>query len=511
MRPAVFWPPALVLIAALTASLVNYDGFVAFVGAVNEAMLSRFGWLVSLITFSAVALVGVIFLSPLGAARIGGARAKPILSRWNWFAITLTTTIATGILFWGAAEPMYHLADPPDFAGVDGDPRGAARFALSTVYLHWSITPYAIYAVSGLAFALAFHNLKGGYSFSALIAALIGRRPPRALGDIVDALALFALVTGVAASLGAGVMTLVNGLGIVAGLQDTVWSRLAVTVGIVLVYVVSSISGLQRGIRILSDINIRFFIAMCAFVLFAGPTVAIVTLGAESLGQYARDFLPRSLGLGGILRDPWTLDWTVFFFANWLAWAPVTALFLGRIAVGYTVREFIAFNMLLPASFGAAWMTIFGGASIMAEGETAGALSAALSAEGPEAVIYALFGTLPLTGVLVVGFVFATFISFVTAMDSNTHSITGVCLRSDAVEDMEGPTAIGVKLFWGILIGAVSWTMTATNGIDGMRLLVNLGGAPGLFILTGSGVVLLRIMLFGAAALNSDGGQSSES
>ncbi len=511
MRPAVFWPPALVLIAALTASLVNYDGFVAFVGAVNEAMLSRFGWLVSLITFSAVALVGVIFLSPLGAARIGGARAKPILSRWNWFAITLTTTIATGILFWGAAEPMYHLADPPDFAGVDGDPRGAARFALSTVYLHWSITPYAIYAVSGLAFALAFHNLKGGYSFSALIAALIGRRPPRALGDIVDALALFALVTGVAASLGAGVMTLVNGLGIVAGLQDTVWSRLAVTVGIVLVYVVSSISGLQRGIRILSDINIRFFIAMCAFVLFAGPTVAIVTLGAESLGQYARDFLPRSLGLGGILRDPWTLDWTVFFFANWLAWAPVTALFLGRIAVGYTVREFIAFNMLLPASFGAAWMTIFGGASIMAEGETAGALSAALSAEGPEAVIYALFGTLPLTGVLVVGFVFATFISFVTAMDSNTHSITGVCLRSDAVEDMEGPTAIGVKLFWGILIGAVSWTMTATNGIDGMRLLVNLGGAPGLFILTGSGVVLLRIMLFGAAALNSDDGQSSES
>ena len=498
IRPAVFWPPAVILLLAVAASLIDFDGFVAAVTAMNNGMLSRFGWAFSLFSFAAVVLAAVIFFSPLGGVRIGGADAKPILKRWNWFAITLCTTIATGLLFWGTAEPMFHVTAPPDFADVEG-----ARFALSTLYLHWAITPYAIYATPALAFALAYYNLGGAYSLSGPFKLVIGKSAQGAAGNLIDALALFALVVGVAASLGAGVMTLAGGLDKVAGITDSIWSRLGVTVTIVLVYVMSSLSGLQRGIKILSDINIRFFFVLCLFILFASPALEILKLGVESVGVYLRDFLPRSLGLGGRLNDQWTIDWTVFFFANWLAWAPITALFLGRIAVGYTVREFLTFNLLLPALFGIVWMTLFGGAAILAEKETGGALSAALSEDGPEAVIYALLEVLPITGIIVAGFVFATFISFVTAMDSNTHSIAGVCLKSSKPLEKLNRSAMGVKIFWGVLIGAVSWLMTATNGLDGIRILSNLGGLPGLLILIGCGVALVRMIAMGPVALNA--------
>ena len=439
-----------------------------------------------------------VFFSDLGAVRIGGPDAKPILSRWNWFAITLCTTIAIGILFWGTAEPMYHINSPPDFAGVEPHSDGAARFALSSMFMHWTITPYAIYAVPALAFALAHYNLGRPYSLSGPLSLVFGRVATGRGGAIIDAVGLYALVAGVAASLGAGVMTLAGGLDAVAGIPSSAVLHLAITAAIVTVYVISSVSGIQRGIKVLSDINAKFFFALCAFVLFAGPTLSILSLGAQGLGDYVVEFIPRSLSLGARAGDEWTRSWTVFYFANWLAWAPITALFLGRISIGYTVREFLLFNLAAPAAFGALWMTVFGGAAIEIDAQTGGALTAALNDSGPEAVIYALFEALPMTGVIVLAFVSLTFVSFVTAMDSNTHSIAGVCLKPNAPGGQHGRPALLVKVFWGVLVGAIAWVMTSTTGIDGVRMLSNLGGLPGLFILIAMGavVIALRVQWF---------------
>jgi choline-glycine betaine transporter len=502
-RPLVFWPPAVVLVFALAASLVDFRDFLAAATTANTWILDHFGWLFSLSSFAAVILMASIFVSPLGGVRIGGANAKPLLKRWNWFAITLCTTIATGILFWGTAEPLFHFNDPPGFAHADGRTEPAATFALSTLYMHWAITPYSIYAVPGLAFALAYYNLNSSYSLSGPLSVVFGRFARGPGGAVIDAAALFALVAGVAASLGAGVMTLAGGLGAITGLGDGVVIRLAITGAIVATYVASSISGLQRGIKFLSDINIRFFFLLVVFVLLAGPTAAILRLGAESVFAYGRDFLPRSLNLGLGADAEWSRDWTIFYYANWLAWAPITALFLGRISVGYTVREFILFNLVLPAAFGMAWMTIFGGATLNLDAATGGVLTAALNAEGPEAVMYALLDRLPLTAFFAAAFVFTTFISFVTAMDSNTHSIASVCLKVRRQTDEVKGEGLWIKIFWGVLIGAVAWVMTATNGVDGIRMLSNLGGAPGLLILIGCGAVLIRLAMIGPERLNA--------
>lgn len=361
------------------------------------------------------------------------------------------------------------------------------------MFMHWTFTPYAIYTVPALAFALAHYNLRRPYSLSGPLSLIFGKAATGRSGAIIDAIGLYALVAGVAASLGAGVMTLSGGIEAVAGLSDSVWMRLFVTISIVALFVVSSISGLQRGIRILSDINTRFFLALALFVLAVGPTWQILTLGAESAIEYVAKFIPRSLALGERAGAEWTRDWTVFYFANWLAWAPITALFLGRIAVGYTVREFMLFNLAAPALFGALWMTVFGGAAIGVNADAGNALVAALEARGPEAVIYVLFEALPFSQVVIGLFILLTFISFVTAMDSNTHSISNLCLKSMKPGQERPPADRWVKLFWGALIGAVAFIMTSTTGIDGVRMLSNLGGLPGLFILIAMGAVILTM------------------
>ncbi|MEE2690409.1 MAG: BCCT family transporter [Pseudomonadota bacterium] len=489
-----FWAPAVVLVLALTASLFDFDDFLAAATAANEWILAHFDWLFSVATFAAVALVALIFVSPLGAVRIGGKAATPILAPWSWFSITLCTTIAIGILFWGTTEPIFHVIAPPAFAGVEAGSDEARRFALSALYLHWTVTPYALYTVPALAFALAFHNLGRPYSVGSATYPHTDRNPPQFFCDAIDAFSLFALVAGVAAALGAGVLSLTGGLKAAFGVDDSPALRLVLVGMIVGAFVASSASGLHRGIRVLSDINAKAFFALAAFIFTVGPTGEMLARGGQAFIDYVAGFVPASLNLDGRAGDPWTRSWTVFSFAQWLAWAPITALFLGRIAVGYSVRAFILVNLMLPALFGMIWMTVFGASAIEIDSRT-GALSAALKAGGPEAVVYAMFAALPLAGIVQAVFVGLVFISFVTAMDSTTHSVAEVCLKRAAPGGEHGPLGLRIKIFWGVLIGLISWTMTATTGVAGVRMLSNLGGLPGVLILIGSGGFLARLIV----------------
>lgn len=328
-RALVFWPPAALLVSALAFSVVDYVGFHTTVSGANAWLLSHFDWLYSFASFGAVILIVWVAISPLGSVRIGGPNAKPILSRWNWFAITLCTTVAIGILFWGAAEPMMHLNDPPAFSGAAPRSDDAARFAISTLFMHWTITPYALYSVPALAFALAHFNLGRPYSLSGPLSIVFGKAATGRGGAIIDAVGLYALVAGVAASLGVGVMTLAGGLDQLTGLHDGAWLRFAITLAIVAVFVASSITGIQRGIKFLSDINVKFFIALALFLLVAGPTGAILSLGAAGLVEYVVNFVPVSLALGERAGSQWMRDWPVFYFANWLAWRRSRRCFSG--------------------------------------------------------------------------------------------------------------------------------------------------------------------------------------
>jgi len=497
LRPIVFWVPVGTLAAAVVASVVSFDTLTVVTTLINSWILAHFSQAFSWGTFLFVLTCVWAFFSPLGRVRIGGAEAVPLLSKWSWFSITLCTTIAIGILFWATAEPIFHLNGPPKGLGVAPGSGEAVQFAMTSLFMHWSFTPYAIYSVPALAFSLAYYNLGKNYSLSGPLSIVFGPRLKGLGSDIIDALALFALVAGVAASLGAGMMSIAGGISKVSGLENTPWLQGAVTIAIVSAFVISSITGLQRGIKFLSDINIKFFFGLCLFVFLTGPSLFILETGWQGLVNYSAEFLPRSFGLGVGDDAQWARDWTVFYWANWLAWAPITALFLGRIARGYTVRQFIAVNFALPSLFAMAWMSIFGGAAMHIDLTEAGVLGEALARSGPESIAYEVLARYPLASLLMVVFIFVSFISYVTAADSNTEAIAGVCQKTPADHNIEaastGHSTTVVKIILTTFIGAAAYVMTAFSGIDGVRMMSNLGGLPALILVLSANVALLLL------------------
>lgn len=499
IRPVVFGVPVSILIATVVMSLVDMDGLLRVSSAINSWILEHFSTFFSWGTFSLVLTSIWAFFSPLGKVTIGGKGAVPILSKWNWFSVTLCTTIAIGILFWGTAEPIFHLHEPPGARGLTPRSHEAAEFAMTSLFMHWSFTPYAIYTVPGLAFALAYHNLGKSFSLSGPLSLVLGKWVRGIGSDIVDAVALFALIAGIAATLGAGMMSLAGGIAKVTGITTSPLLQAGVTVAIVGAFVISSISGLQRGIRVLSDINTKFLLALCLFIFITGPTLFMMSLGWDGLVGYVTEFLPRSTGLGPDHDEAWSRSWTVFYWANWLAWAPITALFLGRIARGYTVRQFILVNLIGPALFAFAWMTVFGGAALSIDMLGDGALKTVLDTGGPEAIAYEVLARYPLNGILILSFLFLTFISYVTAADSNTEAIATVCQKSSADLDTETisaerrQTSLWLKVILASLIGASAWAMTAFTGIDGVRMMSNLGGFPALLIIMVMNVALILL------------------
>ena len=496
IRLTVLFVPMAVLLSGVLASLVDPVGFLASVTAANDWILKYFSIGFNWGSFAFVLTLIWVWFSRLGNVRIGGPAATPILSKWNWFAITLCTTIAIGILFWATAEPLYHFHEPPASSGIDPASESARRFAMSSLFMHWSITPYAIYTVPSLAFALAYYNLNKSYSLSGPISVIFANVEQNKYKDIVDAIALFSLVAGISASLGVGILSISSGLAPYLGVSPGGFLLAFVAFSIVAAFMVSSVSGLMQGIRLLSDWNVRFFFVLCAFLIFVGPTRDIFSYGIEGLADYVKEFLPRSVGAGVTGDKAWSSSWTSFYWANWLAWAPVTAMFLGRIARGYTVRQFIVFNLILPSSFAVVWMSIFGASAIGID-QAGGGLYSVLQSDGPEAVIYQLFANLPLSGFWSIAFVILSFICFVTAADSNTEAIASICSRSDnhpTIEQEEHrPATFRLKVLWASLIGFTAWIMVTFSGVDGVRMLSNLGGLPALFIVSAMNLALIRM------------------
>lgn len=490
LRRTVFLSPLALLLTGLVLSLLFTDAFFAQARVLIAWILATFGWLFSWSSFLFVFLVAAIYVSPLGRWTIGGKGATPLLSRWRWFAVTLCTTIATGILFWGTAEPIYHLIANPLNTAEDE----TRVFALSALYLHWTITPYALYTVGGVAFALAFYNYRQPFSLSAMLHPLLGDRSRHPiLGDFVDALCLFALVAGMAASLGTGILTLTGGLNIFFDLPDGAFTYGLIGLAIVLAFLVSAASGLQRGIRILSNWNTLGFLLLALFFLALGPGWELLELAGASLAEYGRTYFSRSVGVGTDLPTEWRNDWTIFNWTVWFAWAPISSLFLGRLGVGYTVRQFIQTNMLWPVLFSAFWMTIFGGTALLMNQQLGGELQDLLTAQGPESVVYRMLEEYPMAGLSSAFFLVLVFMSYVTAADSNISAMSALSVSGITPTSPEAP--IYVRLIWGAIIGAVAWVMISNAGIDGIRMISNLGGLPAMFLTIAVAVGLLKAMI----------------
>lgn len=495
----VFWPIFVLMISVSGYSLWDTNSFIILTTKINNWILGTFGELISVSVLIFLMLSIIAYFSPLGKVKIGGEDAEPLLTKWRWFSVTLCTTIATGILFWGTAEPLFHLHSPPSGLGIEPDSNQAIGFSISTMYLHWTFIPYGIYTMAGLAFAWSHYNLKQPFTLGAMIYPAIGQKAIGPVGKVVDAISLFSLIAGMAASLGAGLIILAGGLETLAGVKYSQLTLGLMAVLIVGTFIISSVSGLHKGIKTLSDINIKIFIGLAFFIFLFGPTLFILKWGFVGIWEFVITFFSKSLiGFTAEGKD-WSQSWTVFYWSNWLAWTPITALFLGKIAKGYTVKEFIRINLLYPSLFSIIWMMIFSTTSLYFDtADATSPLYSILNSEGGVSkVIFAVLGKLPLAQLTSIVFLIAAFLSYVTAADSNTSAMSGI---SSVTNQASEEPYIWMKVVWGILIGTIAWVMISfsgdgiTSGLDGIKMLSNLGGLPALFLMLVVAVGMVKMI-----------------
>lgn len=475
-----FWIPLALIICTLVFSLVYPEAFVLSTQAANQWILSHFSGLYAWAVLLAVILLVLIYASPFGSIRIGGEQATPMLSKSKWFSVTLCTTVATGILFWGVAEPIYHFRTPPEGLGIHAGSSEALIFSLSTMFMHWTLSPYAIYTLAALLFSYCFYNLKQPFAVGATLYPILPRKGRKTVGTWVDIICLYGLTAGMAASLGAGILTLSGGIGHLFGVSSGPVLVGAIALCVVVAFVISASSGLQKGIKLLSSINVKAFVVLALLLLFTFPSIQLIKQAFPAAMAYFTHFLGRSINWKNELGTEWFNSWTVFNWSNWLAWAPITALFLGRLGRGYTVRTFITMNLALPSLFGAGWMVIFSGSSLHLDSITKGKLHESLLSKGPESLIYILLDRAPWASGLIGFFLLTTFISYVTAADSNTSAMSALCAKGISPSDQEAP--VWIKVVWGVVIGALAFTMINTSGISGIKMISVLGGFPALIL-----------------------------
>jgi choline-glycine betaine transporter len=438
------------------------------------------GWAVGLGSLSFTICLFVVCLHPIGKIRFGGPDAKPTYSKWNWWAISLCAGIGTGIMFWGAVEPLMHSMRPAGGVGLEPGSTEAVIWAMRTTFVHWTLTPYSIYSIAGIAIGYAYYNLGKSYSVSSGLCLLNnGKDLNKTVVDIVDGITLLAITGGVAGSLGYGMLQVGSGLDFVFNIESgpVVWVSIAVV--IITAYTISSATGLDKGIKWLSDKNAMIFIGLLIFVIVLGPTAKILNLTTQSIGSYMTNFIDGHVFTDPFGTDLWPQWWDMYFLIDWLSFGPIVGLFLIKLCYGRTFREFIVVNVLLPALFGMIWFGAFGGFALDMQLVQGIDLLSFMDANGIESLMLKVFEYLPFVGIIRPLIIITIMLSFVTLADSMTSTVSLMSMK-DNHGVKEAP--LSIKLFWGLLMGLTSIIFVLNGGLDGIKVVKTLAGFPILFI-----------------------------
>lgn len=482
IRWNVFLPPWALILAAVICSFINYDMFVEVLDNAVSWILGEFSWLFSAVALLAVIMTTAAYFLPFRNVKIGGSKSEPLISYSNYVWIVLCTIMGAGLMLWACAEPLYHLYYPPENVSAGAMSSEAVVWSMETLFLEWSFTPMAITALAAVLFGFCLYNMKKSFTVSSMLVPLIGDKWSKKLNPAVDGLCLFCLCAGLSSSLGSGIMLVSGGVNAVSGGAVESGVTLWVVSGVVIIaaFVISAASGLTKGIKLLSKINTRFYLVLGIIVFLAGPTIYILNLCMESLGAYLSDFFRLSLMTSAASGDGWAQSWPVFYWCMSLSWMPVSAVFLGRISRGFTVKQALNAMFVIPSVFCILWMTLFAGSSMYYELNGADIMSV-IQNQGLDAAVYEVLKQMPLSVVIIPLFLLTAFISYVTSADSNTNAVAGLCTRGLDSDESESP--VWVKIVWGVTVGALSLIMLVAYDMEGMKKLAAFGGLPAVFLM----------------------------
>ena len=449
--------------------------------------MGSMGWLFVLTASGFVVFVLWLALGRFGAIPLGRDDEEPEFRTVSWVSMMFSAGMGIGLMFYGVSEPITHFATPPPGTGEAGSPE-AAQNAMATTLFHWTLHPWAIYAVVGLAIAYGVYRKGRLQLISAAFEPLLGSRAHGPAGKVIDMLAIFATLFGSAASLGLGALQIRSGLEIVAGIGQV---GNAVLIGIIAVltaaFVLSAVSGVAKGIQWLSNINMVLAIGLAAFVFVVGPTVFILNLVPTSIGSYIQDVAMMSARTGaeGSETNTWLQSWTIFYWAWWLSWTPFVGMFIARISRGRTIRQFVTGVLLVPSLVSLVWFCIFGGAAIDLQKNGTDIAGAG----GLESQLFTTLEAYPLATVASIVVMALVAIFFVSGADA--ASIVMGSLSERGTLTPSRPTVI----FWGVATGAVAAVMLLVGGADaltGLQTITIVAALPFVVVMIGLAVALVK-------------------
>lgn len=466
-----------IVFAVVVFAVVWTDTAGEVFSAIKNWMVYALKWYYLLIVAFMLFFCIWLLLSRYGNVRLGDDDERPEFSAFSWFAMLFGAGMGIGLVFWSIAEPIYHFQSNPFIAENMGQTTEAAETAMRITFFHWGLHPWAIYVVVGLSLSYFAYRRKLPLTIRSSLYPLIGERIYGPLGHAADILAVFGTVFGVATSLGLGVQQLSTGLYNLTGMEmfisydaegqqePNLMAMLILIAIISSIATVSVVSGVGKGIRILSELNLWLSIAILAFFLFFGPTRYLLNEFLQSTGDYLREVIPLSLWSDAYKDTEWQGWWTAFYWGWWISWAPFVGMFIARISRGRTIREFVLGVLLVPTMLAFVWLTLFGGTALWLELNGPGGIVEAVKAD----VTSALYVTFDSMNVGVFGTIAAgtATLLIVTYFITSSDSATLVVNTLLSVGDPEPPTLH--RVIWGFAEGAVAAALLIAGGLSALQ------------------------------------------
>ena len=458
-HPQVFYPSIVLIIGFIVLSIFGGEPVRLFFSEASQWITQSTGWLFILgVNFFIIFCLWLAF-GQYGQVRIGGEGAETEFSLFSWFSMLFSAGMGIGLLYFGVSEPIQHFLKPPMPQASTAD---LAIQALDFTFLHYGLHAWSIYCIVGLSLAYFAFNRGLPFSLRSIFYPIIGDKIKGTYGNIVDIIAVVATLFGLATSLGFGARQIATGLQFLFGIDSGVNTQISVILVITMIATVSVVTGLKKGVRFLSRLNMILALVFLTFVLFLTDTLSVMGIFIESTGMYFQRFIEIGTWSSSFVDSTWQNNWTIFYYAWWVAWAPFVGMFIARISKGRTFKEFVLGVLFVPTLMTFFWISVFGGSGLLLEIETPGILSTPVL-EDASTSLFIFLKAFPLyTFTSIIG-IFMVSVFFVTSSDSGSLVIDSITSGGK----LDAP--VGQRIFWALIEGFVAIALLLGGGLAAMQ------------------------------------------
>ncbi len=479
---SVFYVSAIILLLFVIVGVVAPQSFENVTANTEGFITNTFGWYYLIIVTAFVVICLYLMVSPVGKIKLGKPEDKPEFSRPTWVAMLFSAGVGIGLVFYGTAEPISHYAlqSPTGETGTNA----AVRDAMQYTFFHWGIHAWAVYGLVGLSLAYFMFRHGNPGLISATLKPILGKYATGKFGKAIDIVAVLATVIGVSTSLGFGAVQINGGLSFLYGMPSSFVSQFIIIIIVTVLFLGSALSGLDKGIRILSNVNMILAGALLLLVFILGPTLFTLNLFTDTIGKYLQNFINMSFRLAPLNSEnrEWINTWTIFYWAWWIAWSPFVGIFIARVSKGRTIREFVAYVLLAPSIISFIWFAVFGGSAISLERSGTKLISALTT----EQSLFGMLSTFPFASVISLLAIGLIAIFFITSADSGTF-VLGMMTTNGS----QNPSNL-LKVIWGLLLTAIALVLLYSGGLQALQNTMIVAALPFSFVIIMMAVSLLK-------------------